>query len=245
MELPISLTEWLLATGVVVIGALIQGSVGFGVALLGAPLLFLINPVFVPAPVIMIGMTLPAMILARDWHSVDFRDVACVLPGMAGGSAIAGWILGVLTPRMLGLVFGILVLVAVGISAAGRMPRPGRGGLVFAGTATGFMATTTAIGGPPLALAFQHVQGPRLRGTLSACFLPGGVFSLLALGWAGQLGRAEWLTGLSLLPAITAGFLLSGRLARYLERGWLRPALLTVSAVAGGAAVIRALTASG
>lgn len=245
MDVPISLTEWLLATSVVVIGALIQGAIGFGVALLGAPLLFLINPVFVPAPVIMIGMTLPAMILARDWRSVDFREVAWVLPGMAGGTGLAGWILGVLTPRMLGLVFGVLVLIAVGISAAGRMPRPGNRGLVFAGTATGFMATTTAIGGPPLALAFQHVQGPRLRGTLSACFLPGGVFSLLALAWAGQLGRAEWLAGLSLLPAITAGFLLSGHLAHHLERGWLRPALLTVSAIAGVVAIVRALTGSG
>lgn len=245
MELPISLSEWLLATGVVVIGAVIQGTIGFGVALLGAPLLFLINPVFVPAPVIMIGMTLPAMILARDWRSVDFRDVAWVLPGMAGGSGFAGWVLGVLTPRMLGLVFGVLVLVAVAISAAGRMPRPGRGGLLFTGTATGFMATTTAIGGPPLALAFQHVRGQRLRGTLSACFLPGGIFSLLALGWAGQLGRSEWIAGASLLPAITAGFLLSAPLARHLERGWLRPALLTVSAIAGVVAITRALIGTG
>lgn len=245
VELPISMTDWLLATGIVLVGAIIQGAIGFGVALVGAPLLYLIDPVFVPAPVIMIGMTLPAMILARDWHSVDFRDVAWVLPGMAGGSVIAGWILGVLTARMLGLVFGVLVLVAVAISAVGRMPRPGRGGLAVAGTAAGFMATTTSIGGPPLALAFQHVRGPRLRGTLSACFLPGGVFSLLALSWADQLGPTEWLIGLSLLPAITAGFLLSGRLTRYLDRGWLRPALLIVSAAAGAAAVVRAVLGTG
>lgn len=245
MELPITLSEWLLATGIVFIGALVQGAIGFGVALLGAPLLFLINPVFVPAPVIMIGMTLPAMILARDWRGVDFRDVAWVLPGMAAGSALAGWVLGILTQRSLGLVFGVLVLLAVGLSAAGRLPRPNRPGLAAAGGVTGFMATTTSIGGPPLALAFQHVHGQRLRGTLSACFLPGGVFSLMGIGWAGQLGHAEWLTGLSLLPAITLGFLLSGRLAGLLDRGWLRPALLAISAVAGALAILRALFGAG
>lgn len=241
MPLPITLSEWLLATLIVVAGAVVQGTVGFGVALLGAPLLFLVNPMLVPAPVIIIGMTLPAMILARDWRAVDFRDVGWVLPGKAGGALLAAVVLGVISERALGLVFGSLVILAVLISSVGRMPRPGRSGLLLAGGATGFMATTTAIGGPPLALAFQHVHGARLRGTLSACFLPGGVFSLSALAWVDKLGMAELMAALSLFPAIMIGFLLSSRLTGVMERGWLRPALLIISGLAGVAAIARAL----
>lgn len=241
MVFPLTGTEWLLASMVIFIGALVQGSIGFGVALLGAPLLFLVHPMLVPAPVIIVGMSLPAMILARDWQAVDAADVAWVLPGMAVGSGLAGIVLGLVSDRSLGLLFGIMVLLGVLMSIGRRVPPPGRGLRLSAGAATGFMATTTAIGGPPLALAFQSVHGARLRGTLSACFLPGGVFSLAALAWAGRFGWLELALGLSLFPAIIAGFLLSGRLAPWLDRGWLKPALLCVSAVAGVTAVLRAL----
>ncbi|MDQ2070252.1 sulfite exporter TauE/SafE family protein [Natronospira bacteriovora] len=241
MAFPLSGSEWLLASFIVFVGALIQGSIGFGVALLGAPLLFLIHPQLVPAPVIIIGMSLPALILARDWRAVAPRDVGWVLPGMAAGSGLAGLLLGVISEEALGLLFGSLVLMGVALSIGIRLPLPGPRLLLSAGTAAGFMATSTSIGGPPLALAFQTVHGQRLRGTLSACFLPGGVFSLLALAWAGRFGWVEVWLGLSLFPAITAGFLLSGRVNRFLDQGWLRPALLTVSALAAVMAIVRAL----
>jgi uncharacterized protein len=241
LPFPLTGTEWLLASLVIFIGALVQGSIGFGVALLGAPLLFLINPALVPAPVIMVGMSLPALILARDWQAVVPQDVAWVLPGMALGTAIAGLVLGLVSERGLGLLFGILVLLGVALSIGRKIPAPGRTLRLVAGGAAGFMATTTAIGGPPLALAFQSVHGARLRGTLSACFLPGGVFSLAALAWVGRFSSTEFWLGLSLFPAIIVGFALSGRLSRWLDGGWLRPALLAISAMAGLMAIFRAL----
>jgi len=237
MEIPLSLSEWILACGVVLLGALIQGSIGFGVALLGAPLLYLINPQLVPAPVIMIGMTLPMLILARDWHDVALADVGWILPGKLLGTVLAAILLGYLSDRWLGLIFGSLVLLGVLLSVMGRFPKAGHKQRFLGGSLAGFMATTTSIGGPPLALVLQHMHGARLRGTLSACFLPGGVMSLLALAWVGRLGPAEWLMGISLLPAMVLGFLLSFRLAHWLDRAWLRPALLAVSGLAGLAAI--------
>ncbi|MCP1728033.1 putative membrane protein YfcA [Natronospira proteinivora] len=240
MAFSLSFWEWVLASLVVIIGALVQGSIGFGVALLGAPLLFLINPMLVPAPVIIIGMSLPLLILLRDHHAVVYRDVAWVLPGKLLGSLMAAALLGVVSESALGLVFGALVLLGVGLSLSRRFPLPGGRHLFAAGGVAGFMATTTSIGGPPLALVFQHVRGARLRGTLSACFIPGGIFSLAALWWVGRLGWSELMAGLSLFPAIISGFLLSAYLAHWLDRGWLRPALLAVSALAGLTAVVNA-----
>lgn len=233
--------EWAVASGVVVAGTVLQGSLGFGVALVGAPLLYLIDPFLVPAPMIVAGMAVPVLILWRERRAVDVRDVLRVLPGAAAGIVLAAAVLAMVSQATLGLLFGVLVLVAVALSIGYRPPTPGWGLLLVAGGLSGFMATTTSIGGPPLALAFQDRDGARLRGTLSACFVPLAVFALLGLYPSGRLGVAEIAAGAGLLPAVLLGFWISAYTARALDRGWLRGAVLAVSALAGVLAIVRAL----
>ncbi|MCK8516023.1 sulfite exporter TauE/SafE family protein [Methylonatrum kenyense] len=236
-----SALDWLLASMVLLVCAVIQGAIGFGVGLLGAPLLYLINPALVPAPVIIVGMVLPALIVLRDWRHVHGSDVAWALPGTLFGTLLGGLVIGVLSTDGLALLFGGLVLLAVAISLVGLTPRPTPGVILTGGGLSGFMATTTAIGGPPLALIFQHLRGPRLRGTLSAIFFPGGVLALASLYWAGRFGAGELMMGIALLPAIGLGFILSGRFAGWLDRRWLRPAILSLSTAAALIAITRAL----
>ena len=240
--MPLTLTEWLVASVVLIGGAVVQGSVGFGVALLGAPLLFLLNPVLVPGPMLIAGLTLPALILARDHRGLAKGAVAWALPGFFVGAILAGGVVASLPASGLALVFGSLVLLAVGLSALGWAPAEPQGRhLTVAGSLAGFMATATSIGGPPLALVFQHASGAHLRATLSAIFVPGGVMALFSLAAVGRLDGAAVLAGLALLPAIFAGFWLSSYTARALDRSWLRHAVLVVSAVAGVGAIVRAL----
>ncbi len=241
MAFPLTLTEWLLATSIVLGGTVLQGSIGFGVALVGAPLLYLVEPALIPAPMIIAGFAAPLLIFWRERIDVVYREVALMLPGACVG-VVAGWgALRVLSADALGLLFGVLVLVAVALSAFARLPQSGPRILAAAGTLSGFMATTTSIGGPPLALALQHRKGPTLRGTMSACFVPLGVLVLTAHYFAGRLGAGELGLGLSLLPAVLVGFAVSGKTARAFERHWLRPAVLAVSASAAIAAIVRAL----
>lgn len=241
MPFPITPAEWLIACSVLIVGAIVQGSVGFGIALLGAPVLFLLNPLLVPAPMLMVGLTLPALILLRDRHGLDPNGLRWALPGQLAGTALAAGVVASLPEDALALVFGILVLLAVAISALARAPTPTRGHLLTAGSLSGFMATATSIGGPPLALVYQGASGPRLRATLSSIFVPGGLAALAGLHFAGRFGEAEFLAGLALLPAVAVGFWLSGFTAQALDRAWLREAVLGVSALAGAAAIARAL----
>jgi len=234
-DLPISPLDWILASLIILIGATIQGVIGYGVAVLGAPLLFLIHPAFVPGPMLMIGMLLPLMILIRDYHSVRPRDVGWALPGSAIGIAAASLIMGSVSERYMGLLLGTLVLISVGISLLHRFPPPRPGTISLGAAVSGFMATITSIGGPPLALVFQNVHGPRLPGTLSAIFVPGGILSLAALHWAGRFGWKEFVLGSTLLPAIILGYAASGKLNRSLHPNLLRPMVLTVST---GAAIL-------
>lgn len=153
----------------------------------------------------------------------------------------AALVLRVLAGEMLGLLFGALVLLGVLLSIGLPPPDPGRRLLFAAGGLSGFMGTSTSIGGPPLALVFQRRHGAHLRGTLAACFLPGSVLALVALYWAGHLGITELVLGLSLFPAVGAGFWASRWTGDLLEGGGLRAAILAVSALAVVAAIVRAL----
>ncbi|MDZ7829649.1 MAG: sulfite exporter TauE/SafE family protein [Halofilum sp. (in: g-proteobacteria)] len=205
-----------------------------------APLLFLIDPALVPGSMIVAGLGVAFLVYGRDHAAVDHREIAWVLPGIVIGVAIAGIVLRLVSRDLLGLLFGVLVLVAVALSVR-RPPTPGRHLLFWAGGLAGFMGTATSIGGPPLALAFQNRRGMRLRGTLAACFAPTGMLSLVALSWAGHLDVGQVLAGLSLLPGIALGVRVSTRAARHLDRHWLRAAVLVVSALAGIAAILRAV----
>lgn len=241
MPIGIDAADWALACAVLLVGTVVQGSVGFGVALLGAPILFWIHPGLVPGPVLVVGMVLPLLILIRERHALDTAGVRWAIPGQLSGAAAAGVLLARIDAAALSLLFGLLVLLAVALSLASSAPRPTPGRLLAAGALSGFMATATSIGGPPLALAYQGVRGPRLRASLSAVFVVGACGSLTALTLIGRFGLTELLVGLSLLPAIGAGFLLSTYTAHALDRRWLRGAVLAVSAAAGLIAVGRAL----
>lgn len=241
MELSISLLQWAAAILVIVAASLVQGSIGFGVALVAAPLLYLIDPVFVPAPMMVVGLAVSLLVYWRERRAVDLPEIGRVLPGIVLGTVAAAAVLRVVSEDALGLLFGGLVLLGVLLSIHWRPPEPGSRLLFAAGGLSGFMGTTTSIGGPPLVLLFQNRAGTHLRGTLSACFVPAGVLALIALYWSGHLGMSEAVVGVSLLPAVALGFWLSGWTAGLLDRQWLRGALLAVSAAAAIGAIVRAV----
>jgi uncharacterized membrane protein YfcA len=134
-----------------------------------------------------------------------------------------------------------MVLLAVVLVATGARVRRTRRALLGAGALSGFMATTTSIGGPPVALLYQDSEGDRVRGTLSGFFLVGLVIALGALSLVDRFGRSEILSSLLLLPAVLAGFLLSVRVAAVLDKGHTRKAVLSASALAGLTAIVEAL----
>ena len=137
-----------------------------------------------------------------------------------------------LSQHTLALVLGLAVLVAVGLSMVTARLRPTPGTLVSAGFASGFMGTTTSVGGPPMALVYQRSDGPAFRSTLAIYFAAGAVMSLTALAIAGRVGAHELRLGLLLWPGVVVGFLLSKPLTRYLDDGRTRAMVLAISAAA-------------
>ena len=233
--------EIALAVTTIAVGALLQGSVGFGLAMVAAPVLVLIDPRFVPAPLLFGSLSLTALMAYRDRAGIDFFGLQWALLGRLGGTAVGLYALTRLPSDRFIFAFGVLVLLAVGLSVSGLHLRPTRRTLVSAGIVSGFMGTTTSIGGPPIALVYQHAPGPKLRGTLAGFFISGVSISLVALAAIGRLGTTElWLAAM-LQPGVVVGFAVSNRLIGSLNPARLRPAVLTVAAAMAIVVILKEL----
>jgi uncharacterized membrane protein YfcA len=233
----------ILAALVVAFAACVQASIGFAYALLAAPLLQLVSPELVPGPVLVSSLLLSSLTAYRERGSIDRRGVGLALLGRLPGALLAVTTIGLLPQRTFDVLFGTLVLVAVLISLWGKGMRPTPRALLGAGFASGFMGTLTSVGGPPIALVYQHASGPEIRATLNAYFALGCVLSISLLALAGQFGARHALLGLSLLPAIGVGFYVSRFTRDRLDGPRLRPAVLWLAALASLAVVLKALLA--
>lgn len=236
-----SLGAWLLASLIIVAGCVVQGSIGIGLGLLGAPLLVLFEPRLVPGPLLFCSLILTTLVTYRDWHGVRFGDLGWALPGRLAGTVVALLVLREVAVERIGLFVGVAVLAGVAISASGLHLPPRPGSLLGAGALAGFFGTTTSVGGPPMALVYQREPGPQIRGTLSAFFVVGVIVSLIGLHFVGRYGVAELRLSLLVAPAPVIGFLLSRRSARWVDQGRTRVAVLIASAAAGVLVVLREL----
>src|SRR3546814_5533949 len=93
---------------------------------------------------------------------------------------------------------------------------------LVAGVVSGVTGTAAGIGGPPLALLYQHRPGSTIRSTLAAAFLVGTALSLATLAVAGEVGASQVLLGLGLAPLVVVGSVTGRRFHEWLDQGRLR-----------------------
>jgi len=224
---------------VVLVGATLQGSIGFGLGLFSVPLLVLIDPAFVPGPLLLASLLLTALVLIRERRSVLVADLQWAVIGRIVGIGLALVALAVVPPEQIAVLFGTLVLAAVLLSASGLHVAVHRGSLIGAGVLSGFMGTAVSIGGPPMALLYQRETGARLRGTLAAYFMIGVSLSIVGLALIGRFGWTEAVRAAVLMPGIVVGASISHFTARLLDRGYIRAAVLVLSAISAVVVVLR------
>jgi uncharacterized membrane protein YfcA len=88
-------------------------------------------------------------------------------------------------------------------------------------------------------MIYQDARGPMVRSTLSAIFAVGAMTSIVMLGLVGRFGTDEIRLTLILLPGVVLGFIVSRWTANLLDRGFVRPAVLALSAASAVAAIVR------
>jgi uncharacterized membrane protein YfcA len=212
--------------------------VGFGLGVFSVPFLLLIAPDLVPGPVLAATIAITILIMIRERRDVRWRDLGWALGGRTFGIAAAVYVVTALPAGELAIVSALFVLAGVVLTAAGFHLPPRPGVLAGAGLVSGLIGTVVAIGGPAIALVYQRESGPSIRGTLSAYFLIGILMSLVALSVAGRFGAHQLWLGITLVPAVLLGYLASARVTRVLDKGYIRPTILVLSAAASVAVLI-------
>lgn len=229
------------ATAAMALGSLVQGGVGFGAALIAAPLLALVDTRFIPGPIALATSLLNVALILRTDRSGYDHEVRWAMLGLVPGTIAAGATLSVLSAHALSITFAVLVIVAVAVTGFGHAVRRRHPTLFAAGTASGYMGTISGIGGPPIALLYQQDPGRTLRATLPRYFLASSAITLVTLAAIGRLGEEEAALALVLVPGVLLGLLGGPWLAGHVDRRTARPFVLTLSLIAAVSVLVKEL----
>lgn len=234
-----AIASGVLANLVVAFGAAAQAAIGMGLNLFAVPLLALIDPVYVPGPVLVHSLLISVLASYRLRSEINRKELAISVGGLLAGTAVAAALLVQVSAEQLPRLFGALVLVAVGVTAAGMRVRITSPVIVAASAAAGVMGTIAGVHGPPIALVYQHESPARIRSTLLPFFIFANGLSIVALALVGMFGWPETLASILLLPGLAAGFWASSWLARVMTARAIRACILAISAISGLALLLK------
>lgn len=209
-----------------------QGTIGFGFAVLSVPILSLVSPELTPVPQILLAFPMTLYIAWRERSDLDLSGAAWIIVGRLPGAVIGAWLLATVTRRTLNGLIAVVVLLAIIVLASGYSIRMTKINEFVAGVASGIGGTTSAIGGPPLALLYRDSSGATLRSSLGAIFAIGVIINVTTLGFAHAIHTTDLTVALLLSPALVAGLYASRFLKGRVEGAMLRRAIYVVSALA-------------
>jgi uncharacterized protein len=236
------MTSFALMMFAVAIAGLVQGAIGVGFALIVAPLAAALSPEMIPGSILILMLPLNAFVAWRERAHFDLSSAGWITLGRFGGTFVGLPILLVVSTPVLDIIVGASTVIAAIATKFAPVFAPSRTAYVGAGVITGVTETATGIGGPPLALVYQHHPAPTLRATIALCFLVGQLFSLAVLLVGGRLNLAQVSDVVLLMPALALGLLASGWAHRRLDTKRLRDALLVFAVVSGLLLIVQAMT---
>jgi uncharacterized membrane protein YfcA len=226
----------------------VQSGVGFGFALVAAPVLVTVYAPDRSVPTIaVLGLLVSGLTLGferrrpRVLRPVADRLILASVPGMAAGAVV----LARAPDDLLRVLVALSVFAAVAVQAQARRSdaTPGAGGDMAAGLVSGALATTTGLNGPPLVVRLlQHgASAQEMRDTLAVVFVAASLLMIAVLTVGGAL---DPVPALPLLAATTiagqiAGRRLFARIHRHHREATL--VVLSLTALAALAPVARAI----
>jgi uncharacterized membrane protein YfcA len=193
----------LLVLAVIGLATVIRSALGFGEALVAVPLLALIIPVEVAAPLaVLVSITVAAFVLIRDWSEVHLSSAWRLIVSTIFGIPLGVLLLTRVAEPVVKLVLAVVIIMFSAFRLLGRSRlelKDDRLAWLF-GFGAGVLGGAYGMNGPPLA-AYGALRGwspGRFRATLQGYFLPASVVGMAAY-WAAGL----WV------PVVTRYFLIS------------------------------------
>lgn len=212
-----------------------------GTGILIVPLLALIELALVPGPTVLASV---ALALPMAWHGrqhIAWNELKPLMAGLVAGCAIGAFTLASIPAHRVGIAFAIAILVTVAVTSLGlQLPFNWRS-LASVGVLAGVMGASSGVGAPPIALLYQHREGPELRPTLAFVYTASSAVILVFLIAVGKFGQRELNLALLLMPGYVLGYLLARPLAKILDRGYSRLAVLTLSGISAVVLLVRSM----
>ncbi|MDB5656134.1 MAG: hypothetical protein JWQ94_3747 [Tardiphaga sp.] len=228
-----SVTLFVLLATVVAVAAFVQAAIGVGFALIMAPILALTAPELLPGGLLLLMLPLNAFVGWRERAALDWFGSGWITAGRAAGTFLGFWVLVAVSSSTLNLLVGVATLLAALASLLAPAFNANRRAFLAAGVMTGITETATGIGGPPLALVYQHHAAASLRANVAVCFLIGEVFSVLLLAATARLTWGQFEAALLLFPTLALGAFASQIVHGRLDQRLLRHCVLGFAMVSG------------
>ena len=218
---------------VVALAAFVQGTGGLGFALIVAPVAGLLAPGLLPVFLLAAMIPLNLYVAWRERASLDLRGAGWIITARLAATPAGLALLWLVPEHRIGPLVGAATVLAAVVSLVAPSFTPGRAAYLGAGLVTGLTETATGVGGPPLALVYQHRPAEELRSTVAACFLVGELASLGLLFATGRGHPGQLWPALLFLPALAAGAALSRLVHRRVDARRMRTFVLAFALVSG------------
>lgn len=235
------LLTWSLAAVSLLVGCWVQTALGFGMAVIAAPIIVLLNPLWVPVVLTAVALVLSILNTWNQRADLELKALAIPFVTRIPGTLFGAWLLTQLNVFWLQVSVAICVMLAVVISYFGKQFHYTPGRLGAAAFVSGIMGTTTSIGGPPMALVMQHGRSNVVRANLSLYFGYSCTLSLIGYAVIGLITPDIIWASLSFLPVCLLGFVFGVRARAYVDAGRFRPLLLILCGSASLVALFGAI----
>lgn len=223
---------WMLALAVLIVfvGSSTQAVIGVGLGLVAAPTLSLLDEAFIPGAIVIVNLPLTLGIAWRERDHIDWGILRAV-PTRAIGTVAGAWLVAVGGRQATSIVVAVAVLFAVVATLTRLRLSPTPRNQMVAGAASGLAGTAAGIGGPPMAITYQHSDPRILRATLATFnSISVVLLSIPSLAVADVIGGREVRLAAVLIPPVFAGLWVGKHAIVRLPPERVRYGVLTVCA---------------
>lgn len=190
---------------IVFFATMIRSTFGFGEGLIAVPLLALIIPIEIAAPVVvLLSITIAAVVVVQDWRKIHVHSTGWLLAPTFPGIPLGIALLTSIHQHVVKGVLAIVIMAFSGYSLLGGKPpelrSDSRAWLLGCGFFAGVLGGAYGMNGPPLVIygAMRRWSPQHFRATLQGYFLPASVVTM----------AGYWLAGVW-VPAVTHYYLMS------------------------------------
>lgn len=209
-------------SAVLFLASAIRSALGFGEALVAVPLLALVIPVQVAAPVaVLASITIALIAVLQDWRHIHIRSAVWLVLSTVAGIPLGLWLLKSVPEAV---VKGVLAAVILAFSAYSLLRRrqrevAGDGYSWLFGFAAGILGGAYGMNGPPLAV-YGSLRGwspKQFRATLQGYFLPASLIGMCGYGLAGLWTSQVNHFYIESLPLVVAATFLGRKINHLLD----------------------------